>query len=80
MPECMGVVCRVHWLTCVAADRIRSLEQLSRREDMLAEMHNPASMAPFTLITGRPFIFGTPWSYLYEFLTTDIVSLQHLHR
>ena len=64
--------------SCLHADRIQILEKMSNREQMLAELHNPTEMAPFALIAGRPFFYGTPWSYLINALTTEQLSLQLL--
>lgn len=67
------------WVCCLAG-RIQNLAQVQNitRHDMIAELHNPSTMAPFTIISGRPTFYGTQWQHLIEAMTTDLVSLQHM--
>lgn len=60
------------------AGRILALERISGRDTLLAELHNPKTRSPFTLISGRSRIFGAPWSYLVDSITADQQSLEHV--
>lgn len=65
---------------CLHADRIQELANLTDRSQLIAQVFNQRLNAPFTLISGRPEFFGTPWGHLASYMTSEQLMLQHITR